>query len=506
MASDIQLSQAVRQNLLSLQNTADMMSRTQTRLATGNKVNSALDNPTNFFTASGLNARAGELNGLLDSMSNAISTIEAADKGLTSITKMVEQMQATVRQAQQVKADDLSFTSLAPGGGTAPTPPADAAIVTAYNSASGATLAAPGGGATDPKVTNKAAAVSDTGKGAIAGTTFSFDYDPDGTGATGNTRYEYTTGGVANNDTVSLDFKVGGEDVSLDIYTNDTGQTQALSVDDVVDGINQAALKSDDNGQFVRARKDDNGDLVVEAVGGRSLSIVYKAGVAANATYMDEVFGTAPTADAQTSSAKTTGQTGTVDGEIEILRNDVNKERNDFATQFNELRGQLNDLAEDASFNGINLLQDDDLKVLFNELTGANQSKLDIDGEQVDTEWLNVKKIHTATDLASYNPAVNEGDFQSDEGLEASLDELSNALKGLRSFAAKLGSNLSVVQIRKDFTKDMVNTLQSGAAKLTLADTNEEGANMLALQTRQQLSSTALSLSSQADQNVLRLF
>ena len=144
--------------------------------------------------------------------------------------------------------------------------------------------------------------------------------------------------------------------------------------------------------------------------------------------------------------------------------------------------------------------------MVFNELTGSNQSKLDIDGEQVDVEFLNVKKAHTATSMASYNPAVNEGDFQSDAGLESTLDELSGALKDLRSFAAKLGSNLSVVQIRKDFTKDMVNTLQSGAAKLTLADTNEEGANMLALQTRQQLSSTALSLSSQADQNVLRLF
>ncbi len=110
MASDIQLSQAVRSNLLSLQNTAEMMSRTQTRLATGNKVNSALDNPINFFTASGLNARAAELNGLQDSMSNAISTIEAADKGLTAITKITEQMQATVRQAMQVTTEDLSFT------------------------------------------------------------------------------------------------------------------------------------------------------------------------------------------------------------------------------------------------------------------------------------------------------------------------------------------------------------------------------------------------------------
>ena len=419
MASDIQLSQAVRANLLSLQNTADMMSRTQTRLATGNKVNSALDNPTNFFTASGLNARAGELNGLLDSMSNAISTIEAADKGLTSITKMVEQMQATVRQAQQVKADNTSYTSTAATSGA--------------------------------------------------------------------------IGAVADGTTVGLDFQVDGAAVTLNIYTNDTGAAQDLSVDDVVDGINQAALNSasGSTGSFIRASKDESGALKVEALGGRKLGLDFNDGDIGTA------FGTAPAASAQYSVAANVAT---------VERSNLNADRNAFAEQYNNLRSQLNDLAEDASFNGVNLLQDDDLKVLFNELTGSNQSKLDIDGEQVDVEFLNVKKAHTATSIATYNPAVNEGDFQSDAGLESSLNELSGALSSLRSFAAKLGSSLSVVQIRQDFTKDMINTLQSGAAKLTLADTNEEGANMLALQTRQQLSSTALSLSSQADQQVLRLF
>jgi len=84
--------------------------------------------------------------------------------------------------------------------------------------------------------------------------------------------------------------------------------------------------------------------------------------------------------------------------------------------------------------------------------------------------------------------------------------DLKTALTTLRSQAQSLSSNLSTVQIRQDFTKAMINTLNSGADSLTLADSNEEGANLLALQTRQQLSTTALSLASQADQNVLRLF
>ena len=90
--------------------------------------------------------------------------------------------------------------------------------------------------------------------------------------------------------------------------------------------------------------------------------------------------------------------------------------------------------------------------------------------------------------------------------ITAASTNLKTALTTLRSQAQSLSSNLSTVQIRQDFTKAMINTLNSGADSLTLADSNEEGANLLALQTRQQLSTTALSLASQADQNVLRLF
>src|SRR5262244_1571347 len=101
MASNITLSAGVRQNLLALQNTANLLSTTQNRLATGKKVNSALDNPTNFFTSSALSARASDLSGILDAMANGINTLQAANNGLTSITKTVESMQATINQARQ---------------------------------------------------------------------------------------------------------------------------------------------------------------------------------------------------------------------------------------------------------------------------------------------------------------------------------------------------------------------------------------------------------------------
>ncbi len=99
--SDIVLSAGVRSNLLQLQQTSDLIAITQNRLATGKKVSSALDNAINFFTAQGLDTRANTLNGLLDSMSNGINTIQAANNGITSITKLVQSAQALVSQAQQ---------------------------------------------------------------------------------------------------------------------------------------------------------------------------------------------------------------------------------------------------------------------------------------------------------------------------------------------------------------------------------------------------------------------
>src|ERR1700755_674037 len=99
--SDIVLSAGCRPNLLKLQQTSDLITQTQTKLATGKRVNTALDNPVNYFTAQGLSNRANDLGNLLDSMSSAFNTIQAANNGITSITKLVQSAQALVSQAQQ---------------------------------------------------------------------------------------------------------------------------------------------------------------------------------------------------------------------------------------------------------------------------------------------------------------------------------------------------------------------------------------------------------------------
>jgi flagellin len=271
---DIVLTAGVRANLLQLQQTSDLITQTQTKLATGKRVNSALDNPINFFTAQGLSNRASDLSNLLDSMSTGINTIQAANNGITSITKLVQSAQALVSQAQQ---------------------------------------------------------------------------------------------------------------------TSDTTVRSGLS------------------------------------------------------------------------------------------------------TQFDALLGQIDQLAQDSGFNGINLLDKN------------NSSDLTVTLNEKGTSSVTVNAVDFSANTGlGVNNSANNWDTTAHIALAAT--DLTNALTTLRSQSQAFGTNLSTVQIRQDFTKAMINTLQTGSDSLTLADSNQEGANLLALQTRQQLSTTALSLASQASQAVLRLF
>ena len=157
---------------------------------------------------------------------------------------------------------------------------------------------------------------------------------------------------------------------------------------------------------------------------------------------------------------------------------------------FDNLLTQIDGLAKDASYNGVNLIYGDNLKVVFNE---NGTSLLTLQGVKFNSAGLGLSA-----------PPANT--FQDNASIDTVISGLNNALSTLRAQASKFGSNLTTVQTRQDFTKNLINTLQTGADNLVLADSNEEGANMLALQTRQQLSTTALSLSAQSDQAVLRLF
>jgi flagellin len=165
-------------------------------------------------------------------------------------------------------------------------------------------------------------------------------------------------------------------------------------------------------------------------------------------------------------------------------------EANSLVTQYNEIRSQINNLASDSGYKGVNLLAGDDLTIEFNE-DGSNTLSVSGFDASVAGTGLN---ISAATD------------FTVSSNLTSAVNELDSALTTLRSQSKALSSNLSIVTTRLDFTSNMINTLQTGADNLTLADMNEEGANMLMLQTRQSLGVTSLSLAAQAAQSILRLF
>ena len=162
------------------------------------------------------------------------------------------------------------------------------------------------------------------------------------------------------------------------------------------------------------------------------------------------------------------------------------------ATQYDTIRGQVGDLAADSSYGGNNLLEGDNLSIEFNE-DGSNT--LSVSGTTIAADGGTVAGV-----------TVSDATFTNSTTIEVDIGEIDDAIDALRVQAQSLASNLSTIQIRSDFTSNMINTLETGADTLTLADMNEEGANMLMLQTRQALGTTSLSLSSQAAQSVLRMF
>jgi flagellin-like hook-associated protein FlgL len=442
MANTI-LTAGVRQNLLTLQQTTAEQGAIQNRLATGRKVNSAIDNPVNYFTSLGLNDRAGQLTDLLDGISNGIQTIQSASKGVDAITNLVKSLQSTIKQAQNDAAAnrpkvagtaDLSNASAA-------FPPSGSKLDIAMNKRLfGAATPAQ---ADDPNTAGDQSTPGIVGLGAAgAGSTNAVQIKA------GNTTYVFEMGATA-------------------------------TVRDLVNGINGSGIAT--------ASVGNDGRLTVTGTGSDALTI--EAGTTLDATNVfspvagdgTALFGAADNTDVSSAGNSTV--------------------RSNLVKQFNDLRDQIDGLARDAGFNGINLLGGDLLSITFNEKTGANKNKLDVQGQTITAGNLG---ILTAADIAT--PTAAQFNIQNDNDLNKVSDALTNVLTSLRSTASQLGSQLSVVQTRQDFTKNMVNTLTVGADKLVLADSNEEGAKLLALNTRQQLSQTALSLASQADQGVLRLF
>jgi flagellin-like hook-associated protein FlgL len=382
----IVLSASVRQNLLSLQSTASLLATTQNDLATGNKVNSALDNPTNYFTAQSLNNRASDIGNLLDGISNGVQVLQAANTGITSLQSLVDTAKSIANQVLQttVGYTTKSTTTSSVLAGTS------ANLVDGSNIKSGDTLA-----------------IAATGGGTATNITFG-----------------------ANESLVQLNTALAANNLSASL-----------------DSANHLVITT-------------TNDAASSTIG----AVTFTGGGAVPATFGAVA---APVADPASQAI-----------------------RSNLVSQYNNIIAQITTTAQDASFNGINLINGDNLKLTFNE---TGKSTLNITGVTYNATGLGLNTLVSGTDFLDNNSA------------NKAIAALSAASTSLRTEASALGSNLSIVQIRQDFSKNLINVLQTGSSNLTLADTNEEAANSQALSTRQSIAVSALALANQSQQSVLQL-
>jgi flagellin-like hook-associated protein FlgL len=385
--SGIVLSASVRQNLLALQSTANLLAKTQNDLATGNKVNTALDNPTNFFTAQGLNNRASDISNLLDGIGNGVQVLQAANTGITSLQSLVDTAKSIANQALQTTV-----------------------------------------GYSPKSTVSSAAALGGTSANLVDGVT------------------------IKSGDVLAIAATGGGTATSITF-----GANESLAQLNAALAPNNLSASLDNSNKLVITTTNDAASSTIGAV-----------------TYTNTGGGTV-----------TFGAVGApvADPASQTIRSNL-------VSQYNNVIAQITTTAQDASFNGINLLNGDNLKLTFNE---TGKSTLNITGVTFDATGLGLTTLVSGTNFLDNNSA------------NATIAKLTNASNALRSEASTLGSNLSIVQIRQDFSKNLINVLQTGASNLTLADTNEEAANSQALSTRQSIAVSALALANQSQASVLQL-
>ena len=518
----IVLSASVRQNLLSLQSTASLLATTQNDLATGNKVNSALDNPTNFFTAQGLNNRASDISNLLDGIGNGVQVLQAANTGITSLQSLVASAQSIANQVLQSPvgySTKSNVTSAAITGATATN-----LLGTAFTNATVTGTAV--------NNDNTASAVAITGSTLLSGTGSSTSDDL----ATG-----ITTGDTLTVNGTTFTFVAGTSSTGTSIGIGDS-VTHLLAAIDTVTGASVASAVA---GGKITLSTGTTQNLVIagsalaklgltaattnvgpSALGGKILTI----GATGGGTATSITFGTGngqvstlnglnaalvannlqasidstgkinitTSNDAASSTIGTVGGTAAASGQAfngltpaaAVVDPTSQAQRASLVGQYNNVLAQINTTAQDASFNGVNLLNGDTLKLVFNE---TGKSTLSITGVTFNDPGLGLASLTSGTDFLD-NASANKA-----------LSSLNSASSTLRSEASTLGSNLSIVQVRQDFNKSLINVLQTGSSNLTLADTNEEAANSQALSTRQSIAVSALALANQSQSSVLQL-
>jgi flagellin-like hook-associated protein FlgL len=506
--SDITLSAGVRQNLLSLQNTASLLTTTQNRLATGKKVTNAFDNPTSYFTSQSLTNRANSLSALLDQIGQGQQTLQAANQGLTSITSLLQQALSISQQALQAAGPStLSYGAITTNGSLATAETfakvASATTTLASNGSLGHadTLSIINAGAT-LSVTlaatdTIASIITDINTTTGLGSTGAATASTDGTGHLQITSNASSGGTLSVTDTTG-DTKLSAAATaataaSTDLFQLLSGNGGFTTGDSLTVSVSGGAAQNINFGtatgqiqtlaQLNTALQSLSG-LTNSSAAGSAVSLGVASSTAANSLTLGSAGSTG-----STEILHELGLTaGTSNGTAVSSGNSAT--RSTLQTNFNNLLTQIDQLAGDSSYKGVNLLGGDNLTVNFNE---NNTSNLTIQGVTFNSAGLGLA-------------AISGTGFQANANINSTIAAINTALTTVQAQTETFGTNASTIQVRQDFTKNLINTLQTGSDQLVLADQNQESANLLTLQTRQQLSISALSISNQAQQAVLKLF
>ena len=561
--SGISLTASMRSNLLSLQNIAGQQDIVQNRLATGLKVSSAIDNPSSYYTASSLNNRAADLTALLDAMSQGVQTIKAASEGLQTVSTFLEQAASVAETAlSNIDYPDADFFKQLVGNNGAVVTTTEE-LFAAINAGKETVVVY---GTININDTDGDIILKENQKLVGVGYFGNFDSDIDKFSQLIITTSKAQGEGIllnGNNSLVSdltIDFSsfYNGEQAIVKDVINTGSHLQNNTVKNLDlklsisrrDGRNSASAIAARSGSILNVAGNINIEVNNNAWGifaETTSTININANLNGNAninTHNSSVINISSASKIRASSlsaflsAVINIEAGTElffekDDTVSVVRakNNItidNKRYNfdniltadfmaltstncddffagafaeksfsksnyrsdiggKYITSYLGILEQMDQVALDSAYKGVNLLQGQTLKINFNE---DRSSQITVSGVEISS---------TALELQTT-------EWQNSQNIAASLAEIAAALNQIRSFASEFGNYYSIVTTRQDFTENLINVLEEGSDKLTLADMNQESANMLALQTSQQLAVNSLSLASQASQAVLRLF
>ncbi|MEI6207395.1 MAG: hypothetical protein WCP20_11465 [Desulfuromonadales bacterium] len=581
--NDISLTAGMRSNLLALQGTSVLLDRTQQRLSTGKKVNTALDNPTNFFSAQNNTQRAADLSTRKDGMSEAIQGVKAANEGITGITALIEAARGLTQSARS--ADRENRDSLAAQFNTMMTQITQMAGDSSYkgknfltgdslqvlfNENGGSMLTIQGFSGTSTGLSIDKVTVGTVDKYATgisttqsSGSVIAAISLHSGELVTGVASTAVATGYYFGNTGTQIATIVAGAnttmsfDISGNAKFNATGMTWSGGAGQLATGFQITAVYFNGNtgaggqgvlwtGSGANAQIFISGaDLATAVTGWNSGTAVtvtfdiiiqgHTAGTSTAAANNMNVFriatgdlgsgltvstmstGAAFTTTGMQSGSQIYVKTGTalysvdssqawVSGNFIVFTGVAIPPNSGIIYNYNtgfSLTSGVNKTTV-SNFTGITLATGQSITAV--KVAGVDvTANVTISGNQI-TFATGSEPAHGAAITYNITTAGATGAWAADAGIDTSVAQLDSALGTLRTQSASLASNLSVVNIRQDFTTNLMNDLLKGADNLTLADMNEEGANMLMLQTRQQLGTTSLKMASDAAQGVLRLF